>query len=77
MQVMARPKAKQPKRGPGRPKGEEPARRSMLSIRATEQWRDWINGLADHVDMPATVMIDQALKLYAKSVGFGDEFPGR
>lgn len=74
--TMATPKA--PKTGKrGRPKVDRPSKRPGISLKGSEQWLEWIRGLADHMDMPATVVIDQALKAYARANDYKKEFPGR
>jgi hypothetical protein len=72
MIAMARPK-----RGKaGRPKVANP-KRQILSIKGSEEWRDWLRGLADHVHMPATTLIDQALIKFARGVGYDEPMPKR
>jgi hypothetical protein len=61
----------------GRPKGKKPPKRPAISIKGSVEWRDWLNGLAEHMSMPATIVIDQALKAYAQSNGYKPPFPGR
>lgn len=74
--AVAVPKPK-PKNLGGRPKGLTPPKRPSVSLKGSLEWRDWLKGLADHMDMPATVVIDQALKAYAKANGYDEDFPGR
>ena len=75
MTVMAKPKKTSGKIG--RPKAEGPPRRPTLSIKSTEAWREWLGDLADHCHMPSTVVIDQALILYAEAHGFKKPMPKR
>ena len=60
----------------GRPKAVQP-KRQIISMRGSEEWREWLNALADHAHMPATTLIDQALLRYAQSVGFEQPMPKR
>jgi len=60
----------------GRPKGPEP-KRSSVSLKGSTAWRDWLNDLAEHCHMPATVVIDQALIMYAKANNYGEPMPPR
>jgi ribosomal protein L16 Arg81 hydroxylase len=63
-------KAKPPEPEPG-------PRRTVLTIKGTEAWSQWLNRLADHVRLPASTMVDHALIRYAKEMGFSEEAPKR
>lgn len=65
------------RRGRGRPKSGEPTAVSAFTLKGTAEWRDWVRALADHASMPASVLIDQALKAYAKSIDFDEPMPKR
>ena len=60
----------------GRPPVATP-KRNIMSIRGSEAWRDWLGELADHVHMPGTTLVDQALMHYAESKGFKKPMPKR
>lgn len=60
----------------GRPRAESP-KRQVVSLRGSEAWRDWLNGLADHCRIPATTLVDVALAKYAKDMGYGVDPPKR
>ncbi len=62
------PRAKRP-RAKGRPKVAEP-RRNVVSLRGSEQWREWLNSFAEHARMPAATLVDQAITHYAKVLEF-------
>ena len=49
---------------------EPGARRNVVSIRGTEEWRDWLMGLAVHRRLSAADVIDQALVEYAQKYGY-------
>src|SRR4051812_18148840 len=75
--IMARPKKGQGvKSKGGRPRVESP-KRNVVTLRGSEEWRDWLNELADHCGLPTTVLIAQAVKDYAKAEGFGKPMPRR
>lgn len=60
----------------GRPiKG--PPKRMVVALRGTEEWRDWLNSLGDHMSMPASVVIVQAVREYARAHGFDEPMPKR
>lgn len=60
----------------GRPKVPNP-KRQVISLRGSEEWREWLNGLADHCRIPATALIDVALTRYAKEAGYEEPPPKR
>jgi hypothetical protein len=68
---------KKPKRSRGRPKSGKPPLVSAFSIKGSQEWRDWVMALASYSNMPASVLIDQALKMYAKANGYDDPMPKR
>lgn len=73
---MAEPKRK-PKGKGGRPRLPDARTRPTISLKRSPEWRDWLNKLASHCNMPASVAIDQALKMYAKASEFPDPMPPR
>jgi hypothetical protein len=75
MVAMAEPK--KTKRKAGRPKTGLPPRKPSVTLKRSEEWRDWLNAFAEHCHMPATVVIDQALIAYAESRGFDQAMPKR
>jgi hypothetical protein len=62
---------------PSEDKPEPVARRNVVSIRGTEEWRDWLMGLAAHRRLKASDVIDQALIEYAQKYGYKKEAPPR
>src|SRR3954466_3514925 len=55
----------------GRPKSSaEGPKGNVLSIRGSEEWRDWVGRLADHSRLKVADVIDRALLAYAKQEGF-------
>jgi hypothetical protein len=62
----------------GRPKGSAGARKgNVLSIRGSNEWRDWVGRLADHSRLKVADVIDRALLAYAKQEGFTEVAPRR
>src|SRR5947209_8112674 len=58
-------------------KPEPAARRNVVSIRGTEQWRDGLMGLAAHRRLKASDVIEQALIEYAQKYGYDKAPPPR
>jgi hypothetical protein len=50
---------------------------SILTLKGTEEFSDWLKRLADHTGLPVTNTIDQALLHFAKSQGFDEPMPRR
>jgi hypothetical protein len=48
----------------------DPIRKNVISVRGTEQRRDWLNEYAAFRRVPATSLIDQVLAESAKRYGF-------
>jgi hypothetical protein len=48
----------------------DPLRKNVISVRGTEQWRDWLNECAAFRRVPTTSLIDQVLAEPAKRDGF-------
>lgn len=65
------------KRPPKRKGPAPPTRNTVLTIKGTEEWKAWLNGLCDHVRIPASTIVDLALVRYAKEVGYTREAPKR
>ena len=54
-----------------------PTQRTLVSLKGNERWAAWLRGLSDHVGVPATNVVDMALKSYAQQVGYPDPMPRR
>jgi len=66
-----------PKNG-AKVKGRKPTpKRPGMSLKGSPEWREWVKSFAKYMNMPATIVVDQALKQYAKANGFDEPFPGR
>ena len=59
-----------PTPGPG-------VRKTVLTIKGTDEWRGWLERLGDHLRTPTSTIVDHALVKYAKDVGFTEEAPKR
>lgn len=68
LEPMARPKKKPAKADP---------KRSVVSVRGSDEWRDWLMELSAFRRLKATDVIDQALVEYAEKYGFKKPAPPR
>jgi hypothetical protein len=50
---------------------------AMPAIRGSEEWRVWVERLLDHDRSSWPDLVDRALAVYAKSMGFKDPPPKR
>jgi hypothetical protein len=64
------------KKKASKPKPSEP-RQTVLTIKGTEEWKDWLNELSNFLRIPTSTIVDLALVKYAKDVGFTKEPPKR
>ena len=61
----------------GRPKKRKEGEVVGIAIRGSQEWRDWVNGLADSRRLKVTDLIDQALVEYAERHGYEPKPPKR
>jgi hypothetical protein len=55
-----------------------PVRRgTVLTIKGTEEWKEWLSGLSDHLRIPTSTIVDLALVQFAKSEGYEPAPPKR
>jgi hypothetical protein len=57
--------------------GRTVGRRTVLTIKGTDEWKAWLDALADHLRTPASTIVDHSLVRYAKEVGFTKPPPKR
>lgn len=72
MTTMARPR----NRPKGRPKGEK-VKKSIASIKGTDEFREWLDGLSKHTHLPYAILIELALRRYAVEEGYDTPAPER
>jgi hypothetical protein len=65
------------KKRPGKKTPEPERRRTVLTIKGTEEWRGWMERLAEFLRTPTSTIVDHALVRYAKEMGFKEEAPPR
>lgn len=69
-----------PKRRPGRPpkpKHELSRKETVLALKGSEEFRAWLEGLAAHMRLPLSIVMEHALVVYAKQEGYDPEPPKR
>lgn len=74
MTAMAAPK--KPTNKGGRPKNADP-KASLASLKGSEQYRAWLEGLAEHAHLPLAILIEHALREYAENHGYEPVQPRR
>jgi len=52
-------------------------RRTVLTIKGTDEWRVWLEGLGEFLRTPTSTVVDHALVRYAREVGYTREAPKR
>ena len=52
-------------------------RKTVLTIKGTDEWRGWLERLGEHLRTPTSTIVDHALVKHAKDVGFAEEAPKR
>jgi hypothetical protein len=52
-------------------------RTTVVTIKGTDEWKDWLNGLSDHLRIPTSTVVDLALVLYARENGYRKDPPKR
>jgi hypothetical protein len=65
------------KKGSG---GDTPAtnrQRNIFVLRGTQEFKDWMDGLAAHAGWPVSVMVERALRELAKGEGYDVPPPRR
>ena len=69
--VVGRPKTKA-----AAPTPETERRKVVLTIKATEEWRGWLDRLSKHLWTPTSTIVDHGVIRYAKESGFDEPAPG-
>lgn len=52
-------------------------RRTVLTIKGTDEWRGWLERLGEKLRMPTSTIVDHALIKYAREMGFEEAAPKR
>lgn len=61
---------------PARPRAS--GRKPMaISMRGSDAWRAWLDGLARHDERPIAKVVEMALRERARAIGYGEEMPPR
>lgn len=58
--------------------GPEPSRRAtVLTIRGTPEWREWLDRASRHCRMSASTLVDLAVAKFVREQGFSEPPPDR
>jgi hypothetical protein len=60
----------------GRPPVEN-KKKPVIALRGSEEWRDWVNALSDHMRLRPNDLVDHALVRLAAESGFQSPAPKR
>jgi ribosomal protein L16 Arg81 hydroxylase len=52
-------------------------RKTVLTIKGTDAWKEWLDRLSRHLRTPTSTLVDHALIRYAKEQGFDEPAPER
>lgn len=74
--LLEMPQPKKRKSLGGRPKTPE-LKKPIASFRGTESFAAWFLELSEHVHLPASILIEHALRVYAENQGFKKPPPKR
>lgn len=74
--LLEMPQPKKRKSLGGRPKTPE-LKKPIASFRGTLKFAEWFNGLAAHMRLPASVLIEHALIEFAAKHGYKEPAPDR
>ena len=58
------------KRKPGRPKGPGPVRETVVALKGSRAWKDWLDGFAGHCRLGLADTVEQSLLFYAAKRAF-------
>lgn len=58
------------KKKAGRKPIEGPTRDALITMRCTETFKEWLEGIAKAEDRQSSVVIERALKAYAEANGY-------
>jgi hypothetical protein len=75
--VSTMAKKKVTKAKPTEPEPPLGPRRTVLTIKGTDEWREWLEGLSDFLRTPTSTIVDHALVRYAKEMGYQQPAPKR
>jgi len=77
MEILAAEHRQVPKPDPASDGPEKEDRVTVLNLKGTREYRDWLDRLSDFCHMPSSTLSDVALADHAKRVGFSEPPPKR
>lgn len=66
VEMMTAPK----RRRPGRPRRKGPARETVVALKGSPEWKNWLDAFAGHCRLGLADTIEQSLDFYAVGRGF-------
>jgi hypothetical protein len=57
-------------RKPGRPKGSEPIRETVVALKGSTEWKAWLDGFSIHCRLGLADTMEQSLLYYAEERGY-------
>ena len=67
---MAEPMIEPKRRKPGRPKGLGPVRETVVALKGSPEWKEWLDCFSGHCRLGLADTIEQSLIYYAQERGF-------
>lgn len=71
------PRKRTRKRAMGRPKGDQPPKKTIAAFKGSEPFDGWLDGLVEYCRIPLSSVIELALILYAGQQGYEPKAPKR
>jgi hypothetical protein len=65
------------KKAPARPAAAAERKTIAVTIKGSPEWKEWIDGLADHCRLDVAKVIDLAVVRYAETEGYNRKAPQR
>jgi hypothetical protein len=65
------------KKAPVRPAAATDRKTIAVTIKGSPEWKEWIDGLADHCRLDVAKVIDLAVVRYAETEGYNRKAPQR
>ena len=58
------------RRKPGRPKGPGPVRETVVALKGSREWKEWLDRFSGHCRLGLAATIEQSLVYYSAGRGF-------
>lgn len=77
MLTVMEPPKKKPKRMGRPPASPDQSRSALVTVRCRPAWRDWLNGFSEFAKEDGVTLIEDALVVYARKLGYEVVAPKR